>query len=181
MARAAATERPIPACEGSLQAIAEADLIVFCPGSLFTGLIALLLTKGVRKALAASRAPKVYFCNLMTQPGQTDDFSLGDHVRQLSRYLPIPPDYVVANNGPIPMELLAHYERIGSYPVSLDGVEPGYRLVTTDLVDRGEDRANLGLSNEGDRAYGEGLKGGLHWITHHPVRSAQMLFQIMGR
>lgn len=174
-------ERPIPACEGSLQAIAEADLIVFCPGSLFTGLIALLLTKGVREALAASRAPKVYFCNLMTQPGQTDDFSLGDHVRQLSRYLSAPPDYVVANDGPIPMELLAHYEGSGSYPVPLDGIEPGYQLVTTDLVDRGENRTDSGLLNQGHRVYGEGFKGGLHWITHHPTRSAQVLFQIMRR
>ena len=167
-------QQPIHVYEGCQQAIAEADFIVFCPGSLFTGLIPLLLTEGIKETLASSQATKVYFCNLLTQTGQTDEFTLRDHVRQLSYYLPASPDYIVANNGPIPQELLEYYEGSNSCPVPLDRVEHESKLITVDLVDHGEKKAGEVL-----RAYGKGVKGGLHWIAHHPVKSAQVLLQIM--
>src|SRR5438270_217681 len=77
--------RPKPLAE-TLQAIAEADLITLGPGSLFTSVIPNLLVQGIPKAIAESRALKVYFLNLMSQPGETTQFSASDHVAAILRH-----------------------------------------------------------------------------------------------
>jgi uncharacterized cofD-like protein len=66
-----------------MEAIREADLIVLGPGSLYTSLIPNLLVPGIAAAISASRALKVYVCNIMTQPGETDGMSASAHVRAL--------------------------------------------------------------------------------------------------
>jgi len=80
-------EWPLPA-PGVLRAIAEADLIVVGPGSLYTSIIPNLLIADVADAIHASEALKVYVCNLMTQPGETDGYTAADHLRALQSYLP---------------------------------------------------------------------------------------------
>ncbi|MBI2875328.1 MAG: YvcK family protein [Candidatus Tectomicrobia bacterium] len=168
-------ERPIRAFPGCLRAIEEADAIVFSPGSLLTGLVSLLLTEGIREALAVSRARKIYVCNLMTQPGQTDGFALSHHVRTLSAYLPAPPDYVLANDGPIPAPLQTLYESSGAHPVEIDPeADLGGRVLRADLADR-----STQALEERVRPAGEGLKAGLHLITHHPARLGQALVRII--
>ncbi|MCV4677194.1 2-phospho-L-lactate transferase CofD family protein, partial [Escherichia coli] len=69
-------------------AISEADIITLGPGSLFTSLLPPLLVRGVGDAIAASRAVKVFICNLMTQPGETDGLSSRRHVEIVAEYLP---------------------------------------------------------------------------------------------
>ena len=69
--------KPLPE---TLEAIAEADLITLGPGSLFTSVIPNLLVNGIPQAIAASRAVKAYFVNLMSQPGETTNFRASDHV-----------------------------------------------------------------------------------------------------
>lgn len=169
-------ERPmIRACPSCLRAIEEADVLIFSPGSLLTGLASLLLTEGIRNALETSRARKIYVCNLMTQPGQTDGFALSHHVKVLSSYLPAPPDDVLANDGPIPAELLTLYETAGARPVEIDEVAGlGCRLLRADLVDR-----PARAPEEKLRPSGEGLKAGLHLITHNPAKSGQALARII--
>lgn len=168
-------ERPIRACPSCLRAIEEADVLIFSPGSLLTGLVSLLLTGGIREALKSSRARKIYVCNLMTQPGQTDGFALSHHVRVLSSYLPAPPDDVLANDGPIPAELLALYETTGARPVEIDEITGlGSRLLRADLVER-----PTRFPEEKLRRPGEGLKAGLHLITHDPAKSGQALARII--
>ncbi len=69
------------ACEQTVREILGADIVVIGPGSLFTSVIANLLVPGVRDALARTGAMKIYVCNIVTQPGQTDGFSAADHLR----------------------------------------------------------------------------------------------------
>ena len=68
-------------------AIKSADLIIFSSGSLLTSIIPHLIDKTLVKAINGAASPKMYVCNLFTQPGETDDFSVYDHVAYLERYL----------------------------------------------------------------------------------------------
>jgi len=70
-----------------IKAIKEADMIVFGPGSLYTSIIPNLLVPGVKETIIESNAKKVYICNVMTEPGETDDFTVSKHVKILENYL----------------------------------------------------------------------------------------------
>ena len=106
-----------------LQAIAEAELIVLGPGSLFTSVIPNLLVRGIADAIRANRqARRVYVCNVMTQPGETEGFSASEHVRRLIDQ--VGPDlfsHVLVNvERPRSRAVLARYESEGSIPVEPD-------------------------------------------------------------
>jgi uncharacterized cofD-like protein len=89
-----------PAYPEAVKAILEADLVVVGPGSLYTSLLPNLVVDGIRRAVLASDAVKVYVCNVATQPGETDGFGVEEHVRALLSHLPDNPfDYVVANSN----------------------------------------------------------------------------------
>ncbi|OYT73815.1 MAG: hypothetical protein CFK52_00190 [Chloracidobacterium sp. CP2_5A] len=103
----------------TLTSIAEADLITLGPGSLFTSVIPNLLVSGVTTAIAASSALKVYICNLMTQPGETTDFSIADHVATLLDALsPATLDAVIINHGAISKAARARYRLEGARPLT---------------------------------------------------------------
>jgi len=98
-----------PPCIDALQ---QADLITIGPGSLFTTVIACLAFREISQAIRDSSALKVYICNTTTQPGQTDGYTLSDHVRQVMSYLGIGVlDYVVLNASQPSAELLELYAR----------------------------------------------------------------------
>lgn len=102
----------------ALAAIAQADLIVLGPGSLFTSIIPNLLVGGLRQAVAAARAVKVYVANLVTQPGETDGFDLARHLQALTSHAPdVTLDVVLANSAPLPAEVAASYAASGAVPV----------------------------------------------------------------
>jgi uncharacterized cofD-like protein len=85
----------------AVQAILSADLIVVGPGSLFTSVLPNLLIREIREALAASRALKIYVCNVATQAGETDGFSVRDHLDAIERHTGIQPFHgVLANKAP---------------------------------------------------------------------------------
>lgn len=108
--------------EKVIETIRDADLIVFSPGSLYTSILPHLLSKDVRAALKAARAPILYVCNIVTQPGETDGYSVGDHVQVLNRYLDGRQiDVVLANNAMPSAETADHYLRTeGKEPVRID-------------------------------------------------------------
>ncbi len=108
--------------EKVIETIRDADLIVFSPGSLYTSILPHLLSKDVRAALKAARAPILYVCNIVTQPGETDGYSVGDHVQVLNRYLDGRQiDVVLANNAMPSAETADHYFRTeGKEPVRID-------------------------------------------------------------
>jgi uncharacterized cofD-like protein len=112
------TVKPLPEV---MEAFAEADLILLGPGSLYTSIIPNLLVPGVAKAIAKSRAPRVYIANLMTQPGETSGLTLADHVRAIHQHTGVKIlDWVVLNNRTIEPAIVRRYRAKGSEPVHPD-------------------------------------------------------------
>ena len=114
----------------TLDAIANADLITLGPGSLYTSLITNLLVRGIPQALAASRATRVYVCNLMTQANESLGLTASQHIERIhahgGKF-----DYALINTAPISSAVRAQYAREGQQPIEPDldrirslGVEP---------------------------------------------------------
>ena len=111
-----------PALPAAVDAIREADLIVLGPGSLYTSVIPNLLVDGIAEAICASRALKVYACNIMTQEGETEGYTASDHVSALLKHSgPGLLDICLCNDAPIPEEMLARYRAEGAGPIEIDG------------------------------------------------------------
>ena len=105
---------------GAIEAVEQADVVVLSAGSLFTSTIPALLGYGVREALASFTGPVLYVSNVMTQPGETDELSLSDHIRAITDHAgPILTD-VLTHAGTLPDELVARYAVEGAEPVELD-------------------------------------------------------------
>ena len=110
--------RPLAA---TLSAIADADVISLGPGSLFTSVIPNLLVEGIPAAIRRSKAVKVYFINLMWQPGETMNFRASDHVRAIHKHAGGKLlDYAVVNIRPIPSAVKRRYARESALPVEND-------------------------------------------------------------
>lgn len=98
------------ALDEAVEAILDADLITFGPGSLFTSVIANLLVRGIAEALTRSKAKKIYVCNAMTEFDETDGMTAMDHVKHLLTYAPkMKLDYALLNSAPISAEMLERY------------------------------------------------------------------------
>ncbi|MDI3328398.1 MAG: YvcK family protein [Alicyclobacillaceae bacterium] len=124
--------------EEVVEAIEKADVIVVGPGSLFTSILPNLLVPRVSEAIRRSRAWKIYVCNVMTQPGETDGFSASDHVRAVYEHTGFPFfDYAVVHTAPVPEEALRRYREEGAHPVAADIPElerMGIRVITGDFL-----------------------------------------------
>jgi len=103
-----------------LKACKEADLIIIGPGSLFSSIIPNLLVKGITEAIKESEAKKIYICNIMTQPGETDNFTVSDHLFMVEKYLGCNIDYLVINTGKISENLIRKHTRENSFVVTDD-------------------------------------------------------------
>ena len=118
-------EKP-PALPRALEAIAHADLILLGPGSLYTSLLPNLLVPELVTAIQRSRAPRLYICNLMTQPGETDGLDVSGHLRAIEAQLASLGvskrlfDCVLAQEPINESALLAHYRKLGAEPVICD-------------------------------------------------------------
>jgi uncharacterized cofD-like protein len=122
-----------------LQAIADADLIIFSMGSLYTSILPNIICKEVKEALNNAKAPIMYLSNIVTQPGETDGFTVGDHVKLLNRYLDARKvDVVIANKTKIDDEIAKRYEtKEQKDPVLIDYEELnniGVELIEDDLL-----------------------------------------------
>ena len=121
-----------------IAAIHDADLIILGPGSLYTSVIPNLLVSGIVEAICESRAKKIYVCNIMTQPGETDNYSVASHVNALishsgGRKIV---DAVLVNNS-LPDNISEGYAKNGSIPVRLDmeNLAPtGVKVVSQKLI-----------------------------------------------
>ncbi len=111
--------KPMPE---ALEAIVRADLITLGPGSLFTSLITNLLVDGIPQAIAASRATRVYVCNLMTQANESLGLSAADHIRRIQSHTQGHRlfDYAIVNTAPISPTLLQKYANEGQQPIEPD-------------------------------------------------------------
>jgi len=128
--------RPLSA---AVEAIGQADLIVLGPGSLYTSVIPNLLIPEIAESVARSRAPRVYIANLMTQPGETTDYTLSEHIRAIQDHVKKRViDSVVANVRPVSPEVRQRYFEQGAAPVRIDAERVAklkVKLVTDDLLE----------------------------------------------
>jgi len=106
---------------GIVEAIAEADCIIIGPGSLYTNVIPNLLIKNVARAIKDSKGHKVYVSNLMTEPGQTDDYTVSDHIKAITEHAGEDLfTYCVCDNGEVVPEILRRYNLEGANLVDID-------------------------------------------------------------
>ncbi len=132
------TPLPAPAYAKVLEAIADADLIILGPGSLFTSLVPNLLVEGIARAIEESSAEKILVANLMTQPGETTGYTLWDHLRALEPYIDVRCFDLLFVNSARPTDLLlAGYRDEEAEPVVDDLPTPnpyGLTVVREDLI-----------------------------------------------
>lgn len=131
--------------EDVILAIQDADLIILGPGSLYTSIIPNLLIKEITTAIEKAKAKKIYICNIMTQPGETDDFTVADHIKTILEHADNKKiiDTVLINDY-LPDEIIDAYKKFNSYPVKLDRAvikKLGIGIVRKRLIE--ENKKNL--------------------------------------
>jgi uncharacterized cofD-like protein len=129
----------------ALLAIRAADAITIGPGSLYTSILPNLLVARVADAIGAAQAVKIFICNLMTQPGETDGYTARQHLEAVRTYAPqISFDYVIANHRPISAEQAALYAADGAHQIGMQDhmLEKEFgeqtSIIRADLLDEGE-------------------------------------------
>ncbi len=149
------------ALPGVLTAIADAEVIIIGPGSLYTSILPNLLVPEIGEAIKAAKAPKIYVCNVMTQGNETLGYKASDHVRALLRHVGNDViDIALVNSTKIPDDVLSRYQRTGA-----DWVEPdvaaiemlGVRPIQGNFVD---------ITNV---------------VRHNPQKLAQAVFRIVAK
>ena len=127
------------ALPASVKAIKSADCIVLGPGSLYTSIIPNLLVPEIRNAIANASVTRIYVCNIMTQPGETDGYTVSDHLKAIERACGQKLfDLVIVNQQPLSPQALAKYAQSGSYPVTIDRAELdllGCKVLFADILD----------------------------------------------
>lgn len=120
----------------AIKAIEKADIILFGIGSLYTSVIPCLIINGICDAIKKSKAKKYYLCNVMTQPGETDYYSVEDHVEAIEKhtYKGIVSEVIVTKNNSS-NELIKKYKDMGAYPVRIRQEKHNYKIIEEDLLD----------------------------------------------
>ncbi len=126
--------KPAP---GVLEAISEAEAIIIGPGSLYTNVLPNLLVKNVAKTIKESKAIKLYISNIMTEPGQTDNYTLSDHIRAIHAHLGKGVfEYCLADTSDLIPEYVRKYNREGADIVELDSskvTSQGIKLIKRNI------------------------------------------------
>jgi uncharacterized cofD-like protein len=146
--------------EGALKALAAADLIIIGPGSLYTSVLPNIVIEPIAAALREARALRVYICNVMTQPNETDDFSAQDHLRAIIEHAGLVVDVMVINGRRPSDSILANYAAMNQMPVKFDLEEIRALGVTPFFGD---------IIAEGN------------FVRHDPAALAQTIFQLYDR
>lgn len=145
----------------ALEAIADADLILIGPGSVFTSVIPNLLVPGVAEALKAAEAPKVYICNVMTQPGESDSFTASEHVTAILNNVETRIfDYVLINSAAPSDSSLESYREAGQHWVEPD-----------------QDR----IRAMGFRVIAGNFMSDSDVVRHDPMRLAERVLKLVGK
>lgn len=152
-----------PALPQVLQAIREADYIIIGPGSLYTSIIPNLLVPEITAAIAQQKVPRIYVCNIMTQPGETDNYTVSDHIRAIDaacgqRLF----NAVLVQRKSPSAKALIRYAQENSHPVGLDRdlvMQMGRRIVLANVMDEDE---RTGLVRHNSQRLAQVL---LRWYT----------------
>lgn len=160
------------ALEDVIQAIRNAELIILGPGSLYTSVIPNLLVKQISEEIIKSKARKIYVCNIMTQPGETDNYTVSDHLKALIQHSGSNKivDAVLVNDY-LPEKLADIYQKSGSYPVKLDIQEVkklGIKIVAKKLIQDSKEGLVRHSSNRVARAV-------YYWFRKEQKKSAGFL------
>ncbi|MCR5448700.1 MAG: uridine diphosphate-N-acetylglucosamine-binding protein YvcK [Solobacterium sp.] len=126
-------EEPVKASREAVDAILNADLIIYGIGSVFTSILPNVIIPELTEALQQTEARKVYFCNAMTQVGETDGFDVEAHVAALNRH-GAPVDEVIVADNEVPEYILERYRKEGSSEVRLSKDRHDYKVVKMDLL-----------------------------------------------
>mgnify|MGYP001025953988 FL=1 len=145
----------------AIEALEQADLIVLGPGSLYTSVISNLCVKGISEALLRTSAPKLYVSNVMTQPGETDNYDVKEHIDALTRQVGEPfIDFVICSSESYSKDVLQRYEEKNSKPVAVHKEQlkdSGIRVLTaSNLVE---------ISNE-------------HYVRHNTKVLSKMIYEL---
>ena len=134
-----ANPKALPA---TIKAIKSAECIVLGPGSLYTSIIPNLLVPEIRDAIANAKVPRIYVCNIMTQPGETDGYTVADHIRAIDKACGLKLfDAVIVNQQSLSPQALAKYAQEDSYPVTVDHSEVtslGRQIIPADILDENQ-------------------------------------------
>ncbi len=131
-------------CDEAVESIREADLVFLGPGSLYTSIIPNLLVPEITEALISTKAPRIYVCNVMTQKGETDGYSVYDHLKAIVDHTRKGiVSHCVVNTTTIPQEVLDKYAEEGAYSVPIGDVarieeDLGVKMILGNVVDIGE-------------------------------------------
>jgi uncharacterized cofD-like protein len=155
------------------EAIAQADMIIIAPGNLYGSLAPALIVPGVYKAIKSSNAKKIYVCNLVTKPGQTDGFKVHDFASEIERlaggqFL----THVIFNTEKPTKDLLAKYAGDGEYAVDYDN-EP---LKSAHYIVKGADIISKTI--KGRRAKHDPLAKTRTLIRHDPDKIAKQIMRL---
>jgi 2-phospho-L-lactate transferase CofD len=186
------SDAPLSVTRLTLDALAEADAIILGPGSLVESILPNLLIPEIREAIKRSKAQTIYVCNLMTEPGLTSGFSVGDHIRQIVRYGGFAPDYVLVNAQRIEPEVRQIYMAANQSPVYLDPEEYEETIVSaTDRVTAREVIVEGAVMIEADLAASQlqltasldrpGERRTVRVLRHDPDKLANAILEILRR
>ena len=131
-------EEKVSATPAAIEAILSADIVVLGIGSVYTSILPNLIIPEIKEALEKSKAKVVYYCNAMTQPGETDGYSMEDHV-QAFRHHGSDVDMVVMADDEIPDEILKRYHDEGSIEVKMRENGHDYEIMKCSLLDFSRD------------------------------------------
>jgi len=157
--------------EETLQAIEQADVIAIGPGSLFTSLIPNLLVKGIPEAIVRSSGKKIYICNVMTQPNETNDYTVEDHVERILEYCPgLALDSVLINSRPVSEAMRQKYRDDGAVQV---------RVPEPMVVEAESGLGHLVLPQLRQRVpiLCRDLLEEREMVRHHPVKLSHAIFE----
>ncbi|MDO4467407.1 MAG: YvcK family protein [Bacillota bacterium] len=119
----------------SIRAIERADLIIYGIGSLYTSIMPNLIIPEITQAIQQNNCPKVYFCNAMTQPGETDGYSVEDHIRAIEKHAyPGCVNIAVMNECELPDSVILAYKNMGSTPVLLKEENHEYQVIKRSMI-----------------------------------------------
>ena len=131
-------EEKVSATPAAIEAILSADIVVLGIGSVYTSILPNLIIPEIKEALEKSKAKVVYYCNAMTQPGETDGYSMEDHVEAF-RHHGSDVDMVVMADDRIPDEILKRYHDEGSIEVKMNETSHDYEIMKCSLLDFSRD------------------------------------------
>ncbi|MBQ5441924.1 MAG: YvcK family protein, partial [Firmicutes bacterium] len=132
-------DHPIKVNPEIVEKVLDSDMIILSPGSLYTSIIPHLLAPAVLEALSKARSPIMYVSNIVSQPGETDGYSVSDHIKVLNKYLGHRRvDLVLANSGTVSPEISERYRtKENKYKVEIDLKETeaqGAKVIMEDLI-----------------------------------------------